>query len=101
MLYLGYAEDLPGTAEKRLALRDEHMDYLHHEPEVLVLGGPLMDGADARLGTFLLIDAPDMATAQKWFADEPFNKGGLFESMKVTRVKQGHWHPERVTGDPA
>ena len=94
MLYLGYAEDIPGTGEKRAAVRDQHVAYLHATPEVVVLGGPLLDGNDARLGTCLIISAPDMAAAQAWFADEPFNKAGLFKSLKITRVSRGIWNPE-------
>jgi uncharacterized protein YciI len=94
MLYIAYAEDNAGTADKRKELRDAHMAYLHADPHVVVLGGPLLDGADERLGTCLIITAPDLSTAQAWFAEEPFNKGGLFKSIKITRVMRGHWSPE-------
>jgi hypothetical protein len=94
MLYIGYAEDIPGTDEKRAAARDAHMAYLHGTTEIVVLGGPLLDANDKRTGTCLIISAPDMATAEAWFANEPFNKAGIFKSMKVSRVLRGTWHPE-------
>jgi uncharacterized protein YciI len=94
MLYIGYAEDIPGTDEKRAAARAAHMAYLHGTTEIVVLGGPLLDGDDKRHGTCLIISAPDMATAEDWFANEPFNKAGIFKSLKVSRVMRGTWHPE-------
>jgi len=94
MLYIGYGEDNPGTDDKRAAARDAHMAYLHGTHEVVVLGGQLLDGNDKRLGSCLIISAPDMATAQAWFAGEPFNKAGIFKSLKVTRVARGVWNPE-------
>jgi uncharacterized protein YciI len=94
MLYIGYAEDIPGTDEKRAAVRDEHMAYLHGTTEIVVLGGPLLDADDKRTGTCLIISAPDMAAAEEWFANEPFNKAGIFKSLKVSRVMRGTWHPE-------
>jgi uncharacterized protein YciI len=93
MLYIGYAEDTPGTDDRRAAARDAHMAYLHGTHEVVVLGGQLLDGDDKRLGSCLIISAPDMATAQAWFADEPFNKAGIFKSLKVARIARGVWNP--------
>ena len=94
MLYIGYAEDIPGTDEKRAAALDAHLAYLHGTTEIVVLGGPLLDAADKRHGTCLIISAPDMATAEDWFANEPFNQAGIFKSVKVSRVRRGVWHPE-------
>lgn len=94
MLYIGYAEDVPGTDERRAATRDAHLAYLHGTHEVVVLGGQLLDGNDKRLGSCLIISAPDMAAAQAWFADEPFNKAGIFKSLKVARIARGVWNPE-------
>jgi len=94
MLYIGFAEDLPGSAEKRAAMRDAHVAYLHGTPEVVVLGGALFDASDARVGSCIIISAPDFATAQTWFANEPWSKAGLFKSQTVARVQKGTWHPE-------
>jgi uncharacterized protein YciI len=94
MLYIGYAEDVPGMDEKRAAIRDQHVAYLRAKPDMVVLGGGLLDAADARLGTCLIISAPDMAAAKAWFAEEPYNKGGFFKTLKITRVGRGVWNPE-------
>jgi uncharacterized protein YciI len=94
MLYIGFAEDIPGTEEKRAAARDAHMAYLHGTVEIVVLGGALFNPDDKRWGTCLIISAPDMKTAEDWFANEPFNKAGIFKSMTVKRMMRGVWHPE-------
>jgi len=96
MLYIGYGEDLPNSDDKRAPLREAHVAYLHGTPEIVVLGGALFDGSDARFGSCLIISAPDFATAKAWYENEPWNKAGLFTSFKVARVQKGTWHPELV-----
>jgi uncharacterized protein YciI len=94
MLYIGFGEDLPGTDEKRAAAREAHMHYLHGTTEVVVLGGQILDRNEKRMGSCLIISAPDYATAEDWFANEPFNKAGIFKSLTVARVHKGVWNPE-------
>lgn len=94
MLYIGYAEDVPGTEEKRAAIRDEHVAYLRAKPDAVVLGGGLLDDADKRVGTCLIVSAPNMDAARAWFAAEPYNKAGCFASLKITRVSRGVWNPD-------
>ena len=94
MLYIGFGEDLPGTDDKRAATRDAHVAYLHGTPEIVVLGGATFDGNDKRVGSCLIISAPDFATAKAWYDNEPWNKAGLFKSFEVARVAKGTWNPE-------
>ena len=95
MFYLGVGEDLPGSDDKRAALRDAHVAYLNGTPNsIVVLGGAMFDPSDARFGSCLLITAPDFATAQTWFDNEPWAKAGLFKSFTVKRVQKQQWRPE-------
>lgn len=94
MLYIGFGEDLPGTDDKRAALRDAHVAYLHPSPDIVVLGGATFDGSDKRVGSCLIISAPDFATAKAWYDNEPWNKAGLFKSFEVARVSKQTWNPE-------
>ena len=96
MLFLAYCEDIPGTDDKRAALREQHMSYLNATPAVVVLGGATFDAGDARVGSCMIVDAADYASAKTWFENEPWSKAGLFKSMSVTRVQKGVWHPELV-----
>jgi uncharacterized protein len=98
MLYLGVGEDLPASDDKRGALRDAHVAYLHGTPEIVVLGGATSDESDARVGSCLIISAPDFAAAQSWFDNEPWAKAGLFKSFKVVRVQKQTWNPEVAAG---
>ncbi len=94
MLYIGYAEDVPGSEEQRAALREEHIAYLHGKPKKIVLGGGLLDGENVRFGNCFVIFAENLAGAEAWFANEPYNKAGLFASLKITRISRGVWNPE-------
>jgi uncharacterized protein YciI len=94
MLYLGFGEDLPASDDRRAALREQHVAYLHSTPEVVVLGGALSDKSDARFGSCLIVSAPDFAGAKTWFDNEPWAKAGLFKSFQIMRVSKQTWHPE-------
>ena len=44
----------------------------------------MFDDSDAtdmedRIGSLYIVDYPDRAAADGWFADEPFNKNGVYE----------------------
>lgn len=65
----------------------------------MVLAGATFDASDARLGSCIVIAAPDFATAENWFANEPWNKAGLFASAKVVRVAKGTFHPELAANE--
>ena len=94
MLYIGFGNDLPGVDEKRTALREAHVAYLHGTPEIVVLGGATFDGSDKRVGSCLIISASDFATAKAWYDNEPWYKAGLFTSFEVARVSKQLWNPE-------
>jgi uncharacterized protein YciI len=94
--FLGYLEDGPDSSERLAALRSEHLAYLRVDPAVVVLGGAMFDAVGARVGSSLIVSAPDMVAAEEWFANEPLNKNGLFKPVRITELRLGTWHPELV-----
>ena len=94
MLYVIYQEDRPGAAAVRAATKALHLAYLDLHRDKLVLGGALLgdDGAQ-RLGSCLIINVPDRDAAEAFSRDEPFRKAGLFETVKIRRMRRGQWNP--------
>ena len=95
MLYILYNEDRPDGLAIREATREAHLAYLDRHKDKVVLGGGLLseDGA-TRLGSVFIINVPSRKAAEAFSADEPFRKAGLFQTVKITRMRRGQWHPE-------
>ena len=94
MLYIIYQEDRPGGAPVRAANKQAHFAYLEEHKDKLVLGGALLaDDGVQRVGSCLVLNVPDRAAAEAFSRDEPFRKAGLFESVKIRRMRRGQWNP--------
>jgi hypothetical protein len=37
---------------------------------------------------------PSREDAERFSAEEPFRKAGLFKSVKITRMRRGQWNPD-------
>jgi uncharacterized protein YciI len=95
VLYIIYQEDRPGGEALRATARDAHLAYLERHKDVLVLGGALLaDDGNTRTGSVLIINVPDRKAAEAFSAGEPFRKAGLFNAVKITRMRRGQWNPE-------
>ena len=95
MLYIIYQEDRPDGAAIRAATRAEHLAYLERHSDIVVLGGAMLaDDGVTRIGSVLIVNATDRAAVERFSADEPFRKAGLFRSVKITRMRRGQWNPD-------
>jgi uncharacterized protein YciI len=95
LLYIIYTEDRPdGAGDIRAANREAHFAYLDANMDKLVLGGALLgDDGEARLGSCFVLNVPNRAAAEEFSKNEPFRKAGLFESVKIRRMRRGQWNP--------
>lgn len=95
MLYILYNEDRPDGQAIRAATREAHFAYLERNKDKLVLGGGLLaEDGQTRLGSVFIINVPSRKAAEAFSADEPFRKAGLFQTVKITRMRRGQWNPE-------
>ena len=94
MLYIIYQVDKPDSQEIRAAQREAHFKYLDEHEDILLLGGAMLaeDGA-TRTGSVLIINAPNREAAERFSANEPFRKAGLFERVDINRMRRGQWNP--------
>ena len=94
MLYIIYQEDRADGAAIRAAHKEAHFAYLEKHKDILVLGGALLgnDGS-TRTGSVLILNVPDLAAAEAFSRGEPFRSAGLFESVKISRMRRGQWNP--------
>jgi uncharacterized protein len=89
--------DKPGSADLRAAARPAHLDYLTANKHLLLAGGAITDDDGGRaLGGILIVDTDERAVAERFIADDPFNKAGLFQQVTVTRWRKAFFNGERL-----
>lgn len=87
MLYVIHALDAEGALPARLATYDAHRSYLSqdHGAVSLVMSGPLVgDDGETMIGSFLLVEAPDRASAEAFNRGDPFFAAGIWRQVSVT-----------------
>ena len=82
MLICLMAHDKPGALELRKANRAAHLDYIG-QTGCVSIGGPIKDANGEMCGSMLVLDLPDMAAAEAWAANDPYNRAGLFQNVTL------------------
>lgn len=85
-LFSVICHDKPGALSVREENRAAHLSYIE-ETGIVFLGGPFLEDGKM-IGSLLILNAPDLATAEAWAADDPYAKAGLFESVSVKEWKR-------------
>jgi uncharacterized protein len=85
MQYVLYCVDKSGHAQTRADNRNAHLEYLAKFGDAIAAAGPLLDDAgSAMIGSLLIMDFPDRAAVDRFLANDPYSKAGLFASVRVT-----------------
>ena len=79
------ARDKPGALPQRQAIRPEHLRHLDGLGDKLVLAGPFQQPDGQATGSFVVIEAEDLAAANALFETDPYVRHGVFESWDVSR----------------
>mgnify|MGYP006268647045 CR=1 FL=1 len=97
MPYASQPQDKPGSAQRRAATRPAHLEYLTTNQHLLLAAGALInDDGTGGNGGILLIDTDDRAVAERFIAEDPFTKAGLFEKIAVTRWRKAFFDKKRL-----
>lgn len=91
MLYVLIGEDAPGSLDKRLAARAEHLSRLQAlqaEGRLLLAGPcPAIDTPDPGpagfTGSVIIAEFPSLADAEAWAAADPYTTTGVFTRCTV------------------
>jgi uncharacterized protein YciI len=75
--------DRPGGLDLRMATRDAHLAWAGARMDQLKMGGPLLDEAGAMIGSLMIVEADDLASAKAFSADDPYTHAGLFQSVEI------------------
>lgn len=96
MLYSIYAEDVPHTLTKRLAVRPEHLarlQHLHDEGRLLLAGPhPAVDGNDPGeqgfTGSTVIAEFASLEAAKEWANDDPYVHAGVYQHVTIKPFKR-------------
>ena len=84
-LYAITAKDKPNGLEHRMAVRPEHLKHLDALGDKLVLAGPFQTEEGEATGSFVVIEAPDLAAATALYEQDPYVRHGVFASYEISR----------------
>jgi uncharacterized protein YciI len=101
MLWAIYGTDKPGSR----ALREQHLPahaaYFTENRHVIFFAGPLQsDDASADVGVLYIVNVKDRAAAQAFLENDPFHRGGVFETTRVTRLRKGRFFDPALADAP-
>jgi hypothetical protein len=96
MLYAIVGEDHPGSLDKRLAARPDHLARLEklQADGRMVLAGPCpaIDAADPGpagfTGSIIVAEFESLAAAQAWAGADPYVAAGVYAHVSVKPFKQ-------------
>lgn len=91
MLYAIIGQDVPGSLEKRLAVRPAHLARLQalQGEGRLLLAGPfpaadaLDPGAAGYTGSLIVAEFASLPDAQEWARADPYAASGVFRQISV------------------
>lgn len=97
MPYVIQLVDKPGSAEIRAAARPAHLEYLTaNRHRLLAAGAVTDDDGTGGHGGVIILDTEDRAEAERFIAEDPFSKAGLFASVTVSRWRKAFFNGERL-----
>ncbi len=88
MLYAIICIDRPGAVEIRKANREAHLAHIRATDGAIAQAGPFLDEAGEMVGSLLIYEAADRETVERWCADDPYAKAGLFERVEIRPWKR-------------
>lgn len=94
-LYAMIAKDKANGLEHRLAVRPEHLKHLETLGQRLVMAGPFQTEEGNAMGSWVVIEAANLAEATKLFEADPFVVRGVFQSHEITRWSWGINNPDK------
>ena len=73
---------------QRLALRAKHLDYVAKNQSTIVFGGPSIGPTGLPEAMTLVIEAEDLAAAERFIRAEPYTANKVFSDVQIRRWAQ-------------
>ena len=97
MPYAIQTQDKAGSGKIRADNRVAHIEYLTANKHKLLAAGALIDDdGTGGSGGILIVDTDERKEAERFVAEDPFTKAGLFEKVTITRWRKAFFNKERL-----
>ncbi len=97
MPYMILMQDKPEQGKQRAETRNAHLDYLDANKSRLLAAGAVLDDAGAiASGSMYIVDTDDRKEAERFAADDPFHKAGIFAKVTVMRWRKSFFNGQRL-----
>lgn len=97
MPYAIVTQDKPDSAQIRAATRPAHLEYLTANKDKLLAAGALIeDDGTGGSGGLIIVDTDERTEAERFIAEDPFTKAGLFRKVTVTRWRKAFFDRQRL-----
>lgn len=85
------AIDGPDAKERRDAVADAHHKFQASVMDRYVARGPMFDDDGKKMiGSIMIMEYPDLAACEEFWAGEPLNYGGVFSDVTIERWRYGN-----------
>ena len=95
MEYMIRALDGENMLEKRLEVRQAHLENLSSIRGKILCAGGLLDEEGKMKGSALVIDFEDPAALEEYLASEPYIKAGVWQNVETHRMNVVFFDGER------
>lgn len=76
--------DKPNAANVRAEVRPKHLAFVEAQDGAVKIAGPFLSAdGQTMIGSLIILDAADLAAAQKFAANDPYALAGLFQSVEI------------------
>jgi uncharacterized protein YciI len=86
MQYIIRAYDGPGMLEKRLAVRQRHLENIGRVKGKILCAGGLLDGNGEMKGSVLVMEFANRGLLEEYLESEPYRKEQVWEHVEVEPV---------------
>jgi uncharacterized protein YciI len=83
MYFVAHCLDRPNAQALRAETRPRHLAYLETLGQQIVIGGPYLSADGTPIGSMLLLEVPDHASAEAILANDPYAQAGLFQLVEI------------------
>lgn len=89
MHFAVFNEDKPDHTQLRADTRAAHLEYMAGFD--VRVGGPIHDAEGNMIGSCIILEAEDLAAAEAFVENDPYNRAGLFARTRVAPFTPGVW----------
>jgi uncharacterized protein YciI len=76
------------SSDLRIRLRTEHLSYIEAHKDQIFFGGPTLDDDGNPEMMLIILDVPDLTSAEAFIQGEPYNRSGVFERVRIREWRQ-------------